>query len=215
MIIIIDGYNLLKQVYPYHKKTLERHRVHFIQQMANYKGICGGKVSDIIIVFDAGPVCHATREIKRGVTVIFSGQRSSADDWIMHYIDKNKGHQLLVVTKDRAIISHAHKNKAQSMDVMAFHSLTQQELVNYNQVNIGINHTDDIRELHNDSVSDQLSSYSLQIPKDELALLIENASIGIQDDSISSDNLKNKSGNSLKLSKKERKAREYLKKLRK
>ena len=63
MIIIIDGYNLLKQVFPRVKRKLDKQRKKFISQLGYYKKQKLETIKDIIVVFDGGFFNHATREI--------------------------------------------------------------------------------------------------------------------------------------------------------
>ena len=116
MIVIIDGYNLLKQIFPGVKHTLDKQRTAFIQQLAYYKSK-KPQISEIIVVFDAGPSNHATRTVKSGIVVIFSGVKSSADNWILHFVERNKGKELLVVTLDRALKEACHTFHADTLDV--------------------------------------------------------------------------------------------------
>jgi|GEM_PF-1030139 len=120
MIVIIDGYNMLRQIFPGNKGKLDIQQKHLIQQLARYKACKKSVISDVIIVFDAGPLHHATREVHNGVVVMFSGQKSSADEWIIEYVKKNKAHEIIVVTKDRAIIQACGQYNAEALDGSSF-----------------------------------------------------------------------------------------------
>ena len=109
MIVIIDGYNLLKQVFYKVKGKLDAQRKHFIKQLGHYKSKKGDGIKEIIVVFDGGHFRHATREIHSGIVVVFSGQKSSADQWIAEYVEKHKGKEFLLVSKDRELISKCKK----------------------------------------------------------------------------------------------------------
>lgn len=214
MIIVIDGYNLLKQIYSQHKKALERHRTHFIQRLADYKALRQGAIKDVIVVFDAGPFFHATREVKQGIVTIFSGQKSSADDWIMRYIDRQQGQEVMIVTNDRAIVYYAQQHGAQTIDVQAFHRLmtdviTQAATKRTNQRNSGA----PSRIAQDDILSDQLVNYAAPVLQDELDVMMEDASGGVQDDSMPAAPQRAYKGSATMLSKKERKNKAYLKKL--
>ena len=74
MIILIDGYNLLKQVFPHIRGKLDAQRKFFVQQLGFYKHKKAKDIKDIIVVFDGGQLSHATREVWDGIVVIFSGQ---------------------------------------------------------------------------------------------------------------------------------------------
>ena len=75
MILVIDGYNLLKQIFPGIKESLEKQRLQFIRQLSYYKSK-KTDIKDIVVVFDAGPSSHATREVRSGIVVVYSGQKT-------------------------------------------------------------------------------------------------------------------------------------------
>lgn len=129
MIIVIDGYNLLKQVFPGSKTTLERQRNAFVQQLAYYKSKKAKEIQEIVVVFDAGPSQHATRETKSGIVVVFSGVKSSADNWIVNFIQRNKGKEMLVITLDREIRDACKKEKVDTLGVFEFYKLLQSNIV--------------------------------------------------------------------------------------
>lgn len=128
MIIIIDGYNLLKQIFPNVKGRLDPQRDMFIRQLGYYKHKKLNDIKEIIVVFDAGPFSHATREIKHGVVVMFSGQKSSADDWIIEYVQKHRNDELLVVTNDRKIVSASENCNAVTLSSNDFYQILQKVL---------------------------------------------------------------------------------------
>lgn len=129
MIILIDGYNLLKQVFQHVKGKLERQREVFVRQLGYYKSKKAKDLKEVIVVFDAGPFGHATREIHHGVTVIFSGQRSSADDWIIEYVEKHRNEDLMVITMDRKIIGECEKMGATTLSSLDFYGIMQNFLL--------------------------------------------------------------------------------------
>lgn len=128
MIIVIDGYNLLKQIFAHVKGRLERERDMFIRQLGYYKHKKSNEIKEIIVVFDAGPFSHATREIKHGVVVMFSGQKSTADDWIIEYVEKHRNEELLVVSNDRKIVSASQRCNAVTLSSNDFYKILQDVL---------------------------------------------------------------------------------------
>lgn len=101
MLIIIDGYNLLKQVLA-HDRITETERTAFVNLLGRYSAKRGHKIQ---IVFDRGPCHYPMKEKHRGVTVVFSGELQTADDIIIAFCKEHPTKDLLVVTGDRAIIS--------------------------------------------------------------------------------------------------------------
>ncbi len=129
MIIVIDGYNLLKQIWPGQKNNLTKQRDRFIQQLAYYKTKKDPTIDEIVTVFDAGPSPHATRTVKSGVVVVFSGTKSSADSWIVEFVERNKGKELLVITQDRALKTACEKFDLDTLGVHEFYGILQQNLL--------------------------------------------------------------------------------------
>ena len=105
MIILVDGYNLLKKVL---EDTFisEKQRAAFVNLMGKYSRKRGHK---IIVVFDAGPCKYPLTEKDHGVTVIYSGEHQSADDIIMKFVQEHENKNILVVTEDREIIRAAEQ----------------------------------------------------------------------------------------------------------
>lgn len=117
MIIIIDGYNVLKTVF---QKTMisEKERTAFLALLGRYSKKRNHK---IIVVFDAGPDYYKTEHKEHGITVWFSGQLSIADALIMDYIKNNKQKDLLVVTADTEIISCAASYSLVTLSPIVFY----------------------------------------------------------------------------------------------
>lgn len=129
MIIIIDGYNLLKHLFPGMKNNLERQKSTLIKQLAYYKMSKAPDIKEILVIFDAGPSNHATRSVKSGVVIVYSGIRNSADDWILEYVGRNKDKEILVVTLDRALREACSKLGADWLDVYEFYKILQQKIL--------------------------------------------------------------------------------------
>ncbi len=121
MIILIDGYNLLRHIFPGVKGDLDKQRTQFIRLLGHYKQKKEAVIKEIIVVFDAGPFRHASREIRQGIVVMFSGQQSSADEWIFEYVERHKGYDMVLVTLDRELRDLCKPFNVESMDVAQFY----------------------------------------------------------------------------------------------
>lgn len=122
MIIVIDGYNVLKQAL--HKTDIsESAKDNFIDQLGKY-GKKKGHV--VLVVFDGGSTERPYRERVSGITVIHSGFGESADDWIKKYMHQHKGHDLLLVSTDRELGSAVRRLGVSCIDAMDFYGLLQQ-----------------------------------------------------------------------------------------
>lgn len=103
MIIIIDGYNLLKKIFPHVSGRLDAQKNLLIKHLGVYCRLKQSEIREIILVFDGGVFGHASREVKQGVVIIHSGQKNSADEWIFEAVKKRKGQELLLVSLDREL----------------------------------------------------------------------------------------------------------------
>jgi YacP-like NYN domain len=124
MIIIIDAYNVLKQVIP-KQEISDKERNHFIAQMGRYAKI---KQHKIIVVFDGGPYEWVHREKMNGTIVIYSGVHESADDVIKHYLEDHQAKDLLLVSTDREINAVASRLDIPSIDAKDFYILVKHAL---------------------------------------------------------------------------------------
>lgn len=118
MEIIIDGYNLLKQILP-HIMVSSRERNHFIARLnvyAKHKG------HNIICVFDGGDRERPTSDRIGKVTVVYSGYQLSADAYIKEYVAKRKAYDILLVSSDRELCVWAARYDIPSLDVHHFNT---------------------------------------------------------------------------------------------
>ncbi len=111
MIIIIDGYNLLKQLYR-HREITAQERRNCVEKIGDYARI---KRHSIVVVFDGGPYMWPHKEKICTVTVVYVGMRDSADDYIMDYVIQHARKDVLVVTSDNAIQKVANEHDIPSL----------------------------------------------------------------------------------------------------
>ncbi len=120
MIIIIDGYNLLKQLHPNNKENLESHKKTLLRKLGTYKKIKQNTIKEIIIVYDGGCLAHALREIHHGIVTLEAGYKNSADDWIIDYVNRYKNEEITIVSMDRALCLTCEQHGAFSISVFDF-----------------------------------------------------------------------------------------------
>lgn len=121
MVIIIDGYNVLKQAMP---GSTELHRTHFITMLNRYAQVKG---HTIIVVFDGGPTYSLTKEVYGSITVIFVGTQESADDYIIRILPEYKNKEVLLVTSDRHIIKNASRLSITTLDSDHFYDFLKED----------------------------------------------------------------------------------------
>lgn len=123
MIIVIDGYNLLRAVFYQVKGELHKERERLVRQLGVYHQVLH---HEIVVVFDGGQLDRAVREVHGGVVVVFAGYRRSADDWIVDYVARHAGKEIILVTRDRGIIKETHLPGVDVVDVEDFYARVQQ-----------------------------------------------------------------------------------------
>lgn len=117
MFIIVDGYNVLKQLIA-HDHISETERLAFVGLLGRYAKKRGHKIE---IVFDKGPCIYPMKEKYHGVTVVFSGEYKTADDIIIAFCREHQAKDILVVTKDRAIIQAVTSGNCEVVDPKIFY----------------------------------------------------------------------------------------------
>lgn len=124
MIIIIDAYNVLKQIVS-KQEISEKERNTFIAQMGRYAKI---KQHKVMIVFDGGPYEWTHKERTNGVSIVYSGVNETADDFIKHYLEDHQTKELLLVSTDREINAKASRLDVPSIDSADFYILVRDAL---------------------------------------------------------------------------------------
>ncbi len=122
MIVLVDGYNLLRQIHG--KQTSESQRSALLNLLGRYVHKRNHKV---IVFFDGGNASVPFQEKQKGITVWFSGQNKIADDLIIEYVESHKGKDMVVITLDRDL-----KNKcglyAPALEPLVFYERVQDVL---------------------------------------------------------------------------------------
>lgn len=125
MILLIDGYNVLKSTG--RKEISEQERAEFIARVDRY-AVAKGHVP--IIVFDAGSSSMIHRERHDRVEIVYTGYKTSADDYIKEYVTKHAGKNILVISADRELGRKVSNGGALIMDPHDFLAILKEELSN-------------------------------------------------------------------------------------
>jgi predicted RNA-binding protein with PIN domain len=101
--IIIDGYNLIRQSHSLKRldaQNLEQGREALLERLIAYRQVRGHPIT---LVFDGwgGFNLSSTRTTHEGITVVFTAQGQTADEWIQGRVQKVR--YGVVVTSDREI----------------------------------------------------------------------------------------------------------------
>ena len=212
VIILIDGYNLLKQLFPKLKENLDKQKDQLIKQLGYYKQKKLPDIKDIILIFDGGQQRHATRETHKGIVVIYAGQNITADEWILDFATKNREKEMLLITLDKKLILSCQKYGVDSLNIFDFYKILQNTLIDNAEIN---NETGKIN-VQKFKDSEAQAEYNTQIIDNKaLDLLMEQASLTFgrekEDDIYTEKNARE--GKAKKISKQEKKVYKKLKKL--
>ncbi|MBI2774544.1 NYN domain-containing protein [Candidatus Dependentiae bacterium] len=116
MILIIDGYNVLK--YCVEKSRLHQNeREQFIFLLKRYAAL---KKMEIVLVFDGGPLGLPDKETHGSVRVIYTGKAETADEFIVNYCERHKGGGIVTVSSDREIINAARRFGIETISAQEF-----------------------------------------------------------------------------------------------
>jgi predicted RNA-binding protein with PIN domain len=132
MHIIIDGYNVLKQVLSPDQVGLSQRRA-FTNALGKY---ASKKNHTVTLVFDGGPDTWPTQEKDHGITVMYSGIKQSADDLIKKLLSAKK-FGVLLVSSDNELKANAKRLGIASMNADDFYNLVKDELAQKSEVAVG------------------------------------------------------------------------------
>jgi len=126
MIVVVDAYNVLKQVVATGDIT-QRERNNFISQLGQYASI---KKHTIILVFDGGAHDRVYKEQVAGIQVVYSGPHQTADQYIADYLTKIVGQEIVLASSDRELNSQADDLGVASIGAQDFYHILQNTLRN-------------------------------------------------------------------------------------
>ena len=123
MYIVIDGYNLIKQLYNVNKIS-EKKRDNYVEKLINK---ADDKGHSLVIVFDGGEYGFPTKEQRNNHLILYSGYKESADDVIKQYVADHRNLELIVVTSDREIRDFVHNLGVDTIGSPGFDKLFSQD----------------------------------------------------------------------------------------
>lgn len=137
MVIVIDGYNLLKQIC---KTTFvrEQEQKKFLHTMQQYMNC---RPNQVIVAFDAGPYVYESDERHGDVLVKYAGQYQSADDLIVAYVTRHKEQDLLVVSDDNELCERIFVYNIEVIGVRDFYKLCLDIIHEYEKETVRFNKT--------------------------------------------------------------------------
>jgi predicted RNA-binding protein with PIN domain len=124
MLILIDAYNILKQLDPgaFIQDNAKKSLVTMLSAYKNRKG------HSIMLVFDGGHSPWPLQEKQKNVVVVYAGQGKSADDYIKSYIAEHSKQDILLVSSDRELALWANKYGIVSMNALSFYAIAKDSI---------------------------------------------------------------------------------------
>ncbi len=116
MIILIDGYNLLKRVKG--PSISEKDRMAFATLLSKYNKYKG---HTIIIVFDGGVDKFQEHVRHHGIDIIYAGNITTADEVIIKKNREYGAREMVVVTADNGIINLLKGQNTTAIDPIVFY----------------------------------------------------------------------------------------------
>lgn len=192
MIIVVDGYNVLKGAI-HAGNVSQKERNHFVAQLGKY---ADAKDHKVITVFDGGASTWPEKQRMNGVTVIYSGYNQTADDYIKKYLEENKLRDILLVSTDRELCSFAMQRDIVTIDSQDFYDLLCNALA------------------HGKSVADELPIVQIADDIEDIDALMQAASEHVPIKAVDMQSkIKTRIASSKTPSKRDRKLNQILKKL--
>lgn len=123
MVLLIDGYNLLKYII---KKTYAtaQEQSWLIKKLEEYATI---KKHAIIVIFDGGPYVRPTYTKRGQVAILYSGTQETADEVIKDYVMAHSNDQMIVISSDNGLYSFASRLRVTTVDAQAFYTLLREQ----------------------------------------------------------------------------------------
>jgi len=101
--IIVDAYNVLKGFFAV-SRIVDSDKEHFILLLIKY---AKKKRHNVLLIFDGGTLPYSEFNKSRGITIINSGYKHTADDVIKNLLDDALPNSTVLVTSDNELIRHA------------------------------------------------------------------------------------------------------------
>ena len=116
MIIVIDGYNVLKHLSK-GDRVGPSERAQFVAQLGRY---AKKRKHDIQLVFDGGAYGLSSAETDHAIRVIYVGSGETADDYIARLLATYRGKDALLISTDRGLGDRAKRLQIPTLDASLF-----------------------------------------------------------------------------------------------
>jgi predicted RNA-binding protein with PIN domain len=110
MVVLIDGYNIIRFLFPRESPSHESELLTVFSQLARYASSKKSDISEVIVVLDGGLFGHKTREIYKGISIVHAGRGRKADDVLVEYAQILRSGAVLISNDrelQRRVVTHA------------------------------------------------------------------------------------------------------------
>ena len=126
MIVVVDGYNILKKMIGTQFAS-QKQQALFMKLLNSY---AQKKNISLILVFDGGLSSWPEKYVLNPkITVIYAGKQLTADDYIKEYLVAHKKEDIVLASSDRELNRFAAKENITSLDASVFIQLLQETTV--------------------------------------------------------------------------------------
>lgn len=124
MILIIDAYNLIKQVLK--KPQVQQHEIQaFIRQLKKY---ATAKSLKIVLVFDGGDAAFVYKTRDYPIELVYSGYNLSADDVIKELLSESHHNQVILISSDNELQRYAKNLAIEFLTSLSFYGLVKNNI---------------------------------------------------------------------------------------
>lgn len=119
MVVLVDGYNVTRFLFPRETASHEAELAFFLTTLARYRALKKEQIHEMIVVLDGGMFSHKTREIRKGIVVVYAGHGRKADDVLVEYGTAFRNGAILI-SNDRELQRRMAVHASESVGVAAF-----------------------------------------------------------------------------------------------
>lgn len=164
MILIVDGYNVLKKSVG-SSVASARERDNFIKNVTRY---AHAKNHTVIIVFDGGASPWIeTFSPSTQTKIIYVGHGKSADDYIKEYLDAYKNEDIALVSSDRELNRFAEQRSLPSVEARAFMDLVQEVVEGKDNARKGTSSLHKMSPTHDEALDELMAELEPEVKKEE------------------------------------------------
>jgi len=119
MVVLVDGYNVTRFLFPRESPSHEAEMAFLLTRLVRYYALKKEHIHEIVVVLDGGMFSHKTRELHRGIVIMYAGHGRKADDVLVEY-GKQFRNGAILVSNDRELQRRMAVHACDSVGVAQF-----------------------------------------------------------------------------------------------